>query len=406
MEKDVISEADDTIVIDVPEQKEYVISIANNSYKIKPIFSIYVYEQLIEDINEENWRNKIAKILQSEINKTGEGRPSIDDILNDPTEPCKKYIKVLLEQNRKLKEFYDENHDENDEYKKFENAVKQYNKYTFENMKSGMLEIQKKIATMRNNLFAQIQKYDFSSVFSGFNDIVRDIQNQISDSLAKIKSSLPEFNWDDWNEGMKYWGENGWTIIPHAPAGLFKTKIADKSERDKIALRYLRKNDMEDLFSNLQGMRLNHKDLNEAIYCYNNKCYKACAMILCSMIDGMIYKRQPVKKGSRRKGDSRFFEKIKESGLKEDLLQQSFFLLQMNNLIAYLTKLFENGKDFQLDTKVLNRNFLLHGMSKKNVSQKECKQLFLAVYNTKLIIEGVNGRLKKKNVNITQMLSN
>jgi hypothetical protein len=98
------------------------------------------------------------------------------------------------------------------------------------------------------------------------------------------------------------------------------------------------------------------------------------------MIDGMIYKRQPVKKGSRRKGDSRFFEKIKESGLKEDLLQQSFFLLQMNNLIAYLTKLFENGKDFQLDTKVLNRNFLLHGMSKKNVSQKECKQLFLAVY--------------------------
>ncbi len=124
------------------------------------------------------------------------------------------------------------------------------------------------------------------------------------------------------------------------------------------------------------------------------------------MIDGMIYKRQPVKKGSRRKGDSRFFEKIKESGLKEDLLQQSFFLLQMNNLIAYLTKLFENGKDFQLDTKVLNRNFLLPGMSKKNVSQKECKQLFLAIYNIKLIIEGVNGRLKKKNVNITQMLSN
>jgi len=27
MEKDVISEADDTIVIDVPEQKEYVIAI-------------------------------------------------------------------------------------------------------------------------------------------------------------------------------------------------------------------------------------------------------------------------------------------------------------------------------------------------------------------------------------------
>ena len=105
MEKDVISEADDTIVIDVPEQKEYVISIANNSYKIKPIFSIYVYEQLIEDINEENWKNKIAKILQLEINKTGEGSPSINDILNDPTEPCKKYITTtfkLIKKNEKV----------------------------------------------------------------------------------------------------------------------------------------------------------------------------------------------------------------------------------------------------------------------------------------------------------------
>ena len=69
MEKDVISEADDTIVIDVPEQKEYVISIANNSYKIKPIFSIYVYEQLIEDINEENWKNIEHR------RKKGDGNP-------------------------------------------------------------------------------------------------------------------------------------------------------------------------------------------------------------------------------------------------------------------------------------------------------------------------------------------
>ena len=42
-----------------------------------------------------------------------------------------------------------------------------------------------------------------------------------------------------------------------------------------------------------------------------------------SMIDGMIYKRQPVKKDSRRKGDSKFFKKIKESGLKELFLCKS-----------------------------------------------------------------------------------
>ena len=78
----------------------------------------------------------------------------------------------------------------------------------------------------------------------------------------------------------------------------------------------------------------------------------------------------------------------------------------MDNLISYLTKLFENGNDFQLDSNVLNRNILLHGMNKKRVSKKECKQLFLAVYNTKLVIEGIHGRLKRKNFNLNQMLLN
>lgn len=48
----------------------------------------------------------------------------------------------------------------------------------------------------------------------------------------------------------------------------------------------------------------------------------------------------------------------------------------MNNLIAYLTKLFENGNDFQLDTKVLNRNFLLHGMSKRVLVKKNVSNYF------------------------------
>lgn len=45
-------------------------------------------------------------------------------------------------------------------------------------------------------------------------------------------------------------------------------------------------------------------------------------------------------------------------------------------------------------------------MSKKRVRQKDCKQLFLAVYNTKLVIEGLDGRLKNNNIHIMQILEN
>lgn len=399
MERYIKEKKGKTIILNFPEKKEYLIQVADKNYKIKSGFSVNVYRQLIEDIDKENWKEIIARILQSEISKVEGSSPSINEILSDSTEPCKKYIKILLEQDIKLKEFYDEDIEDNDEYEKFKNAVEKYHEYTHEN-------INKKLMAFTNSFNEQMKKYDFSSVFTELNNVFSGIREQIRDSLTEFKNLLPEFDWDDWDEGVKHWGECGWTMIPNAPIGLFKTKISDESERDKIALQYLRKKDMDDLFKELQKMRLNHSDLNEAIYCYNNRCYKTCAMILCSIIDGIIYKRQPVKKGNRRKGDRKFFEKIKESGLKKELLQQSIFLLQIDNLIAYLNKLFENGKDFQLDTNVLNRNFLLHGMSKKRVRQKDCKQLFLAVYNTKLVIEGLDGRLKNNNIHIMQILEN
>lgn len=141
---------------------------------------------------------------------------------------------------------------------------------------------------------------------------------------------------------------------------------------------------------------MNHRDLNEAIFCYENKCYKACAMILCSLIDGEIYKRQSFKQGQRRKGNKKFFEDIKKKGIEQKLLEQGFFMLLMNNLIAYLEKLFENGQDFQIKTDVLNRNFLLHGMNKSKIRKMDCIQLFLALYNVIEVIDGVNGKMKEK----------
>lgn len=252
--------------------------------------------------------------------------------------------------------------------------------------------------------FKQLQRTDFSRSFIDFSEIISNIQNQIRDIILNHKVSLPTFNWEEWETAVKRWGQYGWTFIPNAPSGLFMHIVEDKNKCDKIALRYLHKKDMLNLFEELNRMNINHADLNEAIYCYNNKCYKACAMLLCALIDGIIYKCQKVNGAQRRKGNKNFFEQLRKNSIKEELLLQQFLLLQVDNLIEYMKKLFEQGNDFQLKTSMLNRNFLLHGMNKKSICQKECKQLFLAVYNTKMVIDSFNTEAQNKKLNISRLL--
>ena len=193
--------------------------------------------------------------------------------------------------------------------------------------------------------------------------------SQIQETVNRIRKYVPDFDWDAWEEGVKYWGESGWTFIPEAPIALFKTKTSSQLECDKIALTYLKKEDMECLFQKMKEMKINQSELDEAICCYNNRCYRGCAMILCSIIDGIIYKRQKCN-SSKRKGNKNFFTKIRDNGIKEEIIQNSFYLLYMDNLIAYMKKLFEYADDFKITTTVLNRNFLLHGMLRRNVKKE------------------------------------
>ena len=99
MERYIKEKKGKTTILNFPEKKEYLIQVADKNYKIKSGFSVNVYRQLIEDIDKENWKEIIARILQSEISseisKVEGSSPSINEILSDSTEPCKKYIKIL-----------------------------------------------------------------------------------------------------------------------------------------------------------------------------------------------------------------------------------------------------------------------------------------------------------------------
>jgi len=50
-------------------------------------------------------------------------------------------------------------------------------------------------------------------------------------------------------------------------------------------------------------------------------------------------------------------------------------------MFACFEKFFENGNDFRKEPKLINRNFIAHGMNRRDVRKRDCIQLFLALYN-------------------------
>ena len=56
-------------------------------------------------------------------------------------------------------------------------------------------------------------------------------------------------------------------------------------------------------------------------------------------------------------------------------------LLEHLNIIAALKTMFKGGDDFKEQPEIINRNFVDHGMLHRRVTKKECKMLFLLLYN-------------------------
>ena len=58
-----------------------------------------------------------------------------------------------------------------------------------------------------------------------------------------------------------------------------------------------------------------------------------------------------------------------------------FIVLAYANLFECLTVLLDDTDNFKMDSKVINRNMLLHGMSRHPVRKIDCIKLFLLLYN-------------------------
>ena len=132
------------------------------------------------------------------------------------------------------------------------------------------------------------------------------------------------------------------------------------------------------VFRSLQRDLPQSKDLESAIFCFQNKEYKACSLLIFSMLDSMLIGKQPETKWRHtgKGGVDYFKEQTKPSD--EQLL---LFVLQWANVIACLETVFASGNNFINEPETINRNFISHGMSKRSISKTDCQQLFMLLHN-------------------------
>ena len=240
-------------------------------------------------------------------------------------------------------------------------------------------------ATWLDNLKGITESYkriipDYSEMFSGISSGLQELVNNIH---------IPTFTEENKQrliQSYTAWGKLGWTLPPNADLSAFNTEPNDAKDAYQRLRGYFTASDMDDLFTDIRKLKhIKKSDFDEAVNCFKSGNYKACSLILFSLIDSRLIRSQIDEE--RNKGGMRpsgkqaaknLFGRIESKYITESML---FTVLNQVNILAVLETVFEAGKDFKAQPAVINRNFVDHGMLYRKVTRKDCIMLFLLLYN-------------------------
>lgn len=251
-------------------------------------------------------------------------------------------------------------------------------------------------ATERINQMSETLQKTVSVVQSMDFNRIACIFEQISEALSKIATDIhiPDISEDRKQQliqSQKTWGVYGWTKNPCDSHKAFFDIVPDnKKAADFKMLQQCSPQMMQEIFLIISKQkRVKKSDYREAVFDFEHKQYKSCALILFSLIDAMLIRLQKVSSldGKRRGVGKKAIvaaQKRAQSTNQSELFTVSLFY---KNLFSCLNTVFDDGKDFKVQTDVINRNFVAHGMMRRQVTRKDCIQLFFLYYNMLELLE-------------------
>lgn len=226
------------------------------------------------------------------------------------------------------------------------------------------------------------QLYDYDSIVSS-----------ISKALDELSSVLINAGCNgDYIKAYKTWAKFGWSFNASVSIKFFLTAPDSLQEADCLMQKYCNSEEVTKMLDELISAGINQKDLEEAYFDYINKKYKSSVMLLFSLIDGLLISRKFFNESGRLKTGAGVVGELKKNA---EIHKESthFHYLKFILIIHCLITLFQNSENFEKEPLIINRNFLIHGMRRNEVSEIDCLKIWSALYSFAVIYPGLENEI-------------
>lgn len=214
------------------------------------------------------------------------------------------------------------------------------------------------------------QLYDYDAMTSSISNAL----DEFSNALINVGCNK------EYVVAYKKWGNFGWSFNANISKKFFLTAPNSLEEADSIMHEYCNSETITKMKEKLKSAGVNEKDLEEAYFDYDNRQYKSSVMLLFSLLDQQLIKRKFFKEDGRLKTGAGVIGELKKSK-KQHKESTHLHYIQFTLIIYCLIKLFESSENFEIQPFVINRNFLIHGMSNREVNECDCLKVWSALYS-------------------------
>lgn len=238
--------------------------------------------------------------------------------------------------------------------------------------------------------------YDHSSVFADISRIAADFSEGVAKSIGRtikvqeiasplLESLRPSIDaigkvldnldaegfWGSCRESAEEWGGHGWVLLDGMNMRMIRSCPGTFPEANRI-LKPIALASFPETKAVILANARKRKDVVEMFSLYEEKHYKPCAMMACSLIEGEIINWKIAKTRTRRVNS-----KPTSLTIAEDVASSQQAMVDLVSTIAAYDHFFRNTHPFNRALEgELNRNFLMHGMMHKEVTQVACLKLF------------------------------
>lgn len=232
-----------------------------------------------------------------------------------------------------------------------------------------------------------------NQIFKSINPAINALSEYVSKILkpvASFYSSMDLRNVDkevlkEYTDRYSLFGKYGWCIPLNAPL-LIQKNPKTAEDADNYLLKTINTKILNKSFKYISKTNfINEADLNESISNFRAKKFKSCALLLFSIIDGLLFRVG--KNYTEPLNSLNGIIKQTNSNIESYNAEYLFYKCQLCAFSNSLQIIYKHGNNFKKQPQIINRNFLSHGMLKRDVNKCDCLKIITLLENLCFVIK-------------------